>query len=85
MLLVILIAVVAMKFSGEKNNSPTVPSITKITIFDEDKEEVHEEALWYEASDIEGIMIQWQGGYPDTIKCLLLPADQIQLMRQNYY
>jgi hypothetical protein len=69
-----LVIVVAAKSSGEKNADLAVPSITKITFYNEDKEEVHEEALWYNASDIEGIMIQWKGGCPDTIKMFATPS-----------
>lgn len=32
------------------------------------------EALWYNAAQIESILIQWDGGTPDTIKMFSIPS-----------
>lgn len=54
--------------------SEEAPTITKITFYDCNKETVLDDALWYNASLIEGIMIQWEGGCPDTIKMFAVPS-----------
>lgn len=54
--------------------SKETPIITKITFFDCNKETVLDDALWYDAALIEGIMIQWEGGCPDTIKMFAVPS-----------
>lgn len=54
--------------------SEETPIITKITFFDCNKETVLDDALWYDAALIEGIMIQWEGGCPDTIKMFAVPS-----------
>lgn len=59
----------------EVQNTETVsPMITDITFYDSDQNEVTEEALWYDASHIESILIQWQGGSPDNIKMFATPS-----------
>lgn len=54
--------------------SEEAPTITKITFYDCNKDVVQDDALWYNASLIEGIMIQWEGGCPDTIKMFSIPS-----------
>lgn len=56
------------------NDSAATPSITKIVFYDCDKEVVRDEALWYDASRIEGILLEWEGGCPDTIKMFAVPS-----------
>ncbi len=50
------------------------PSDISIRFFDADMNDVFDEALWYPAADIVGIMIQWEGGTPDTIKMFATPG-----------
>ena len=54
--------------------SEASPAITKITFYDCNKDVVQDDALWYDAALIEGIMIQWDGGCPDTIKMFSIPS-----------
>lgn len=50
------------------------PAITRITFYDGDQNEVIEEALWYDASRIESILVQWEGDAPDNIKLFATPS-----------
>ncbi len=50
------------------------PAITKIVFYDCNKNEVSDDAYWYDASLIDEIMIQWEGGCPDSIKMFAVPA-----------
>lgn len=50
------------------------PAITRITFYDKDQNEVTEEALWYDASRIESILVQWEGDAPDNIKLFATPS-----------
>ena len=52
----------------------TVPAITNITFYDEDKNPVEQEALWYNSAQIESILVQWVGGTPDNIKMFATPT-----------
>lgn len=58
----------------EASVKPSSPVITNITFYDSDQNEVTEEALWYDASRIESILIQWEGGTPDNIKMFATPS-----------
>lgn len=50
------------------------PIITRINFYNADQNEVTEEALWYDAAQIESILIQWEGGTPDNIKLFATPS-----------
>ena len=43
-------------------------SIQSVTFYDENETIVESEALWYNSSNIDSILIQWNGGIPDVIK-----------------
>lgn len=50
------------------------PTITKITFYDEEQNEVKDEALWYNAANVDSIMIQWTNGVPGDIKIFFIPS-----------
>lgn len=50
------------------------PTITKITFYDEEQIEVKDEALWYNAADVDSILIQWTNGVPNDIKIFFIPS-----------
>lgn len=50
------------------------PTITKITFYDEEQNEVKDEALWYNAADVDSILIQWTNGVPNDIKIFFIPS-----------
>lgn len=50
------------------------PTITKITFYDEEQIEVKDEALWYNAADVDSILIQWTNGVPNDIKFFFIPS-----------
>lgn len=66
------VLVLVLNYEGKKISIP--PQITSITFYDEDQEMVESEALWYDASRIESILIQWEGGTPETIKMFATPS-----------
>ena len=49
-------------------------SIQSVTFYDENETIVESEALWYNASNIDSILIQWNGGIPDVIKMFATPS-----------
>lgn len=49
-------------------------TIKSVRFFDSDQNEVVAEALWYNAANIESILIQWDGGSPDNIKLFSTPS-----------
>lgn len=50
------------------------PTITKITFYDEEQNEVKDEALWYNAANVDSILIQWTNGVPNDIKIFFTPS-----------
>lgn len=60
---------------GVADNSTQIPkTIKSIQFFDSDQNEVVAEALWYNAANIESILIQWDGDAPDNIKMFSTPS-----------
>lgn len=51
-----------------------IPRLLSITFYDKEQQEVESEALWYDVSKIESILIQWKGGSPSNIKMFLTPS-----------
>lgn len=49
-------------------------TIKSVRFFDSNQNEVVAEALWYNAANIESILIQWDGGFPDNIKLFSTPS-----------
>lgn len=56
------------------NGEEGIPAIKKITFYDEEQNEVESEALWYDGSKIDSILVQWQGGTPTSIKMFSIPS-----------
>lgn len=50
------------------------PTITRITFYDDEQNEVKDEALWYNAADVDSILIQWTNGVPNDIKIFFTPS-----------
>ena len=75
-ILIIIVLIIGLFITQipETNVNPSSPVITNITFYDSDQNEVTEEALWYDASLIESILIQWKGGTPDNIKMFATPS-----------
>lgn len=57
-----------------ENETLQPPCIKRITFYDSHQEEVVAEALWYDSSRIESILIQWEGDAPETIKIMSIPS-----------
>lgn len=56
------------------DNTRSQNTIKSIRFFDGDQNEVMSEALWYNAANIESILIQWDGGALDNIKLFSTPS-----------
>ena len=50
------------------------PTVRSVRFYDAAQAEVHDEALWYDSARIESILIQWEGGTPESIRMLFVPA-----------
>lgn len=55
-------------------NAQMQNTIKGIRFFDGEQNEVVAEALWYNAANIESVLIQWEGGSPDNIKMFATPS-----------
>ncbi len=78
-LIIVGIGVAAYRnYTTDENVSSTEtlaePLITKITFYDEEQNEVKDEALWYNAADVDSILIQWTNGVPNDIKIFFTPS-----------
>ena len=65
--------------------SDPTPVIKSVTFYDRDQDPVGDVALWYNAAEIDSILIQWEGGTPDNIKVFYTPGgtetqEQTQLL-----
>ena len=58
--------------STERQNEE--PTIKNIRFYDSDMNEVLDEALWYNAAQIESILISWEGTPPNSIKIFATPS-----------
>ncbi len=50
------------------------PTFTSIRFYDSEMNEVLDEALWYNAAQIESILITWEGEIPNSIKIFANPS-----------
>lgn len=50
------------------------PIVKRIQFYDKDQNIVSDVALWYNAAEIDSILIQWEGGTPDNIKVFYTPG-----------
>ena len=67
-----------------QSDSQPVPSATqwgtvsstvkRVQFYDKDKNFVNDMALWYNAAEIDSILIQWEGGTPDSIQVFYTPG-----------
>ena len=53
---------------------PLTPMVKRIQFYDKDQNIVSDVALWYNAAEIDSILIQWEGGTPDNIKVFCTPS-----------
>ncbi len=51
-----------------------IPKITGAAFYDDEQNEVTPEALWYKSEEMECILLQWEGGTPNSIKVFAAPA-----------
>lgn len=72
LLLIMPLLILILNYEGK--NVSTLPQITSITFYDGDQEKIESEALWYNAAVMESILIQWEGGTPETIKMFATPS-----------
>lgn len=49
-------------------------AIRRVEFYDKDQNIVNDVALWYNAAEIESILIQWEGGTPGSIKVFYTPG-----------
>lgn len=52
----------------------TQPGVTSVCFYDSRQKEVRDEALWYNAAHIEGILVQWEGAAPVSISIHYIPG-----------
>ncbi len=74
LLVLISVLVILLCKSQNKMIKTEEPSDISIRFFGADMNDVFDEALWYPAAHIVGIMIQWEGETPDTIKMFATPS-----------
>ena len=55
-------------------NPSSTPAIKSIQFYDKDKNIVLAEALWYNAAEIDSILIEWEGGTPASIRMFSTPT-----------
>lgn len=58
----------------EADGSTSTPIINRVQFYDTDQNIVSDVALWYNAAEIDSILIQWEGGTPDNIKVFYTPG-----------
>ena len=54
--------------------SSLTPIVKRVQFYDKDQNIVSDVALWYNAAEIDSILIQWEGGTPDNIKVFYTPG-----------
>ncbi len=73
-IILILIGIKTVSGAEEKVEEEQVPAIKSITFYDENQEIVEAEALWYNSAKIESILVQWEGGTPNSIQMFATPS-----------
>lgn len=51
-----------------------VPALKTVRFYDKDENIVEAEALWYNAAGIELILLQWEGGTPNSVRVFRIPS-----------
>lgn len=74
--LVIILLMICVKnaSSAEGKTEEQAPIIKSVTFYDKNQEFVEDEALWYNAANIESILVQWEGGVPNSIQVFATPS-----------
>lgn len=65
---------VPSKKEQETDSSSITPAIKSIQFYDRGQDIVTDVALWYNAAKIDSILIQWEGGIPNSIKVFFTPS-----------
>ena len=75
-LLAIVLFVICIKNVSEvkKTEEEQAPTIKSITFYDKNQEIVDAEALWYNSAYMESILVQWEGGTPNSIQMFATPS-----------
>ncbi len=73
-IILIMICIKTVSGAGEKTEGEQVPAMKSITFYDENQEIVDSEALWYNSANIESILVQWEGGTPNSIQMFATPG-----------
>ena len=61
--------------AGHETDSTSLSSaIKRVEFYDKDQNIVSDVALWYNAAEINSILIQWEGGTPGSIKVFYTPS-----------
>ena len=58
----------------EDKSSSELPELLSVRFYDSNQNEVTDMALWYNAAQIDSILIQWSGSSPSNIKMLATPS-----------
>ena len=58
------------------------PAVKNVWFYDSDQNIVGDVALWYNAAEIDSILIQWEGGTPNNIKVFYTPSGT-EMMEQT--
>ncbi|MCH5337790.1 MAG: helix-turn-helix transcriptional regulator [Acetatifactor sp.] len=58
------------------------PAVKNVWFYDSDQNIVGDVALWYNAAEIDSILIQWEGGTPSNIKVFYTPSGT-EMMEQT--
>lgn len=63
-------------------DSSITPAVKNVWFYDSDQNIVGDVALWYNAAEIDSILIQWEGGTPGNIKVFYTPSGT-EMMEQT--
>lgn len=61
------------EYVGVEDSSVT-PTVKSVQFYDSNQSIVGDVALWYNAAEMDSILIQWEGGTPDNIKVFYTPS-----------
>lgn len=68
------VEVVESETASETDSSSMSHTIKSVQFYDSDQNIVTDVALWYNAAQIDSILIQWEGGTPNSIKGFFTPS-----------
>lgn len=60
--------------NAESSMDPSSPALKTVRFYDKDENIVEAEALWYNAAGIELILLQWEGGTPNSVRMFRIPS-----------